>query len=199
MTNFCPYECGIISIIEQYLLPAICGELGPKEQRSDIAEKHDLTFDQEVQVYAALKRRRCLKGNRGKLIISGDVLPCLDELQVAPSTTEELLQLLGQLDRFGTGLVEQDDVLDMLAERLSAKARHRGKTAQRDIGHTDPERKMLSRGIRAELYKLNVYSDLQIGSLVVCLPVTHQGGALAVRHSGREVRPLQGFAYVVSS
>ncbi|KAF2771371.1 hypothetical protein EJ03DRAFT_268957, partial [Teratosphaeria nubilosa] len=58
------------------------------------------------------------------------------------------------------------------------------------------------RGIRAELYKLNVYngpsgmfkahvdtprSDAQIGSLVVCLPVAFEGGALAVRHQGREI------------
>jgi hypothetical protein len=60
----------------------------------------------------------------------------------------------------------------------------------------------MSRGIRAELYKLNVYSGpsghfkphvdtprsgMQVGSLVVCLPVAFQGGPLAVRHSGREV------------
>ncbi|KAF5001951.1 hypothetical protein FGRMN_692 [Fusarium graminum] len=57
-------------------------------------------------------------------------------------------------------------------------------------------------GIKAELYKLNVYSapsgkfkphvdtprsDRQIGSLVVCLPVEHNGGELAVRHGGREI------------
>ncbi|KLJ06429.1 hypothetical protein EMPG_09266 [Blastomyces silverae] len=58
------------------------------------------------------------------------------------------------------------------------------------------------RGIRAQLYKLNVYSgpagtfkahvdtprsELQMGSLVVYLPHPHQGGQLAVRHQGREV------------
>ncbi|RGP75161.1 hypothetical protein FLONG3_5845 [Fusarium longipes] len=57
-------------------------------------------------------------------------------------------------------------------------------------------------GVKAELYKLNIYSapsgkfkphvdtprsDLQMGSLVVCLPVAHKGGQLAVRHGGREV------------
>ncbi|KAH6644873.1 hypothetical protein C7974DRAFT_440487 [Boeremia exigua] len=56
-----------------------------------------------------------------------------------------------------------------------------------------------SQGIRAELYKLNVYegpsgmfkphldtprSDLHFGSLVVCLPSAHQGGQLVVRHQG---------------
>ncbi|KAK5989672.1 hypothetical protein PT974_07927 [Cladobotryum mycophilum] len=57
-------------------------------------------------------------------------------------------------------------------------------------------------GVRAELYKLNVYSgpsgrfkshvdtprsDRQMGSLVVCFPHPHQGGQLAVRHAGKEV------------
>ncbi|KAK2059176.1 oxidoreductase [Colletotrichum caudatum] len=58
------------------------------------------------------------------------------------------------------------------------------------------------RGVRAELYKLNVYSgpsgrfkphvdtprsSSQFGSLVVCLPVAHEGGHLQVRHKGLEV------------
>ncbi|KAF1988018.1 hypothetical protein K402DRAFT_462390 [Aulographum hederae CBS 113979] len=57
----------------------------------------------------------------------------------------------------------------------------------------------LWRGLRAEIYKLNVYSspagrfkphmdtprsEKQIGSLVVCLPCIHKGGALQVRHKG---------------
>ena len=57
--------------------------------------------------------------------------------------------------------------------------------------------------IRAELYKLNVYSgpgghfkahvdtprsSQMFGSLVVCLPTQFSGGALATRHQGREVR-----------
>ncbi|KAI5463890.1 oxidoreductase [Mariannaea sp. PMI_226] len=59
-----------------------------------------------------------------------------------------------------------------------------------------------NRGVQAELYKLNVYSSpsgkfkshvdtprsrLQFGSLVICLPVQHQGGQLKVRHKGEEM------------
>ncbi|OAL43424.1 hypothetical protein IQ07DRAFT_579984 [Pyrenochaeta sp. DS3sAY3a] len=59
-----------------------------------------------------------------------------------------------------------------------------------------------SRSIRAELYKLNVYSapsgkfkahvdtprsETQVGSLVVCLPLSHEGGQLVVRHAGNEI------------
>ncbi|KAH7381399.1 hypothetical protein DE146DRAFT_773172 [Phaeosphaeria sp. MPI-PUGE-AT-0046c] len=54
-------------------------------------------------------------------------------------------------------------------------------------------------GVLAELYKLNIYqapsgffkphvdtprSELQFGSLVVCLPCEHEGGQLIVRHQG---------------
>lgn len=56
--------------------------------------------------------------------------------------------------------------------------------------------------MRAELYRLNVYSgpsghfkahvdtprsSEQIGSLVICLPCAHQGGQLEVRHEGRSM------------
>ncbi|KAK4147384.1 uncharacterized protein C8A04DRAFT_9024 [Dichotomopilus funicola] len=59
-----------------------------------------------------------------------------------------------------------------------------------------------SRAVKAELYKMNVYSGpsakfkthvdtprspWQFGSLVVCLPLEHQGGALEVRHNGKTV------------
>lgn len=59
----------------------------------------------------------------------------------------------------------------------------------------------ISSSIRAELYKLNVYStgghfkshvdtprsDDMFGSLVVCLPSDFTGGALITRHQGRQV------------
>lgn len=58
------------------------------------------------------------------------------------------------------------------------------------------------RGVRAELYKLNIYSgpsgkfqahvdtprsDSQFGSLVVCLPCDHEGGELIVRHKSQNL------------
>ncbi|KAF2117252.1 hypothetical protein BDV96DRAFT_490085 [Lophiotrema nucula] len=58
-------------------------------------------------------------------------------------------------------------------------------------------------GVRAELYKLNVYkapsgffkahvdtprSEKQIGSLVVCLPCDHEGGQLVVRHRAKSMK-----------
>ncbi|KAL9015715.1 MAG: hypothetical protein Q9180_008847, partial [Flavoplaca navasiana] len=57
-------------------------------------------------------------------------------------------------------------------------------------------------GVRAELYKLNIYSapsgkfrlhvdtprgPTQFGSLVVCLPCAHEGGTLRVKHFGQTI------------
>ncbi|KAH7166480.1 hypothetical protein EDB81DRAFT_285274 [Dactylonectria macrodidyma] len=70
------------------------------------------------------------------------------------------------------------------------------------LAHGDRQTTSNNLGIRAELYKLNIYSGPsgkfkphvdtprsaeQMGSLVVCLPHEHQGGQLAVRHGGREI------------
>ncbi|RJE24678.1 hypothetical protein PHISCL_02993 [Aspergillus sclerotialis] len=67
---------------------------------------------------------------------------------------------------------------------------------------SDLENKLQFRRIRAEIYKLNVYSGpsglfrahadtprstSQIGSLVVCFPSRFKGGNLVIRHHGREV------------
>ncbi|KAH7074267.1 hypothetical protein FB567DRAFT_572874 [Paraphoma chrysanthemicola] len=69
-----------------------------------------------------------------------------------------------------------------------------------EVGQTlFPRLRGTFQGIRAELYKLNIYqapsgffkphidtprSELQFGSLVVCLPCKHEGGQLVVRHRG---------------
>ncbi|KAI8931577.1 hypothetical protein NX059_011231 [Plenodomus lindquistii] len=65
-----------------------------------------------------------------------------------------------------------------------------------------PKHPIQSQGIRAELYNLNIYhapsgffkphvdtprSDLQFGSLVICLPCAHEGGQLVVRHRGQSM------------
>ncbi|KAF3799742.1 hypothetical protein GCG54_00000988 [Colletotrichum gloeosporioides] len=54
----------------------------------------------------------------------------------------------------------------------------------------DTKRSLRKRSLRAELYNMNFKahvdtprSSYQIGSLVVCLPMKHEGGELAVRHN----------------
>ncbi|KAK2734712.1 hypothetical protein FQN57_001482 [Myotisia sp. PD_48] len=69
-------------------------------------------------------------------------------------------------------------------------------------GHEDEDMPIAVRRVRAELYKLNVYSgpsgifrahvdtprsSSQFGSLVVCLPSPHAGGSLIVRHEGKSI------------
>ncbi|KAK4183046.1 putative 2og-fe oxygenase family protein [Podospora australis] len=76
-----------------------------------------------------------------------------------------------------------------------------------DVGIMDVVTKILvpalgDRTARAELYKLNVYegpsghfrahvdtprSPAQFGSLVVCLPIAHEGGELEVRHNDKTI------------
>ncbi|KAK5171276.1 uncharacterized protein LTR77_004420 [Saxophila tyrrhenica] len=186
MTNFCPYQAGLIGIIDQYFLHSVAGELEPSPPRSKVAEKYDLSHDQETNIHAAILRNSIIQ-------------PCLEALQVAPSITKETSRLIERLDQSQSGLAKKADLVDLLAQRLKTRD---GEMKTFDIGPNDPKRRMLSRGNRAELYKLNVCSgpsgmfkahvdtprsDMQTGSLVVCLPVPFEGGALAVRHSGREV------------
>ncbi|KAH6618222.1 hypothetical protein B0J18DRAFT_436860 [Chaetomium sp. MPI-SDFR-AT-0129] len=77
-------------------------------------------------------------------------------------------------------------IVDTIAQTLLPSLRHSEQT----------------RAVKAELYKMNIYSGpsakfkahvdtprspSQFGSLVVCLPLEHQGGALEVRHNGKTV------------
>ncbi|KAI9707895.1 MAG: hypothetical protein M1820_004501 [Bogoriella megaspora] len=78
-------------------------------------------------------------------------------------------------------------IVDTVAQMLLPSVRHEASKA---------------RCLRAELYKLNIYSgpsgkfrrhvdtprsERQVGSLVVCLPVDHEGGILRVRHKGNNM------------
>ncbi|OAQ79361.1 oxidoreductase [Purpureocillium lilacinum] len=78
-----------------------------------------------------------------------------------------------------------DGVVDTIAQALLHGARQN----------------QIARGVKAQLYKLNVYSapsgrfkahvdtpraGNHMGSLVVCLPYSHRGGELVVRHGRRE-------------
>ena len=197
LTDFCPYEAGIIDIVTQILLPSITGDLEPEPPRSEVAEAHNLSHAQETEIrYAIL---RCSRRKGSKRVNIADVGPCLDALQVPAATAEEMLGILGELDLAGAGFVEKEVLVDFVAGRYKQRFVTEDPVA-RDL--KEERRKMVRRGIRAELYKLNVYSgpsglfrphvdtprsEVQIGSLVVCLPVPFDGGALAVTHQQEEV------------
>ncbi|KAK2773447.1 hypothetical protein FQN53_004167 [Emmonsiellopsis sp. PD_33] len=132
---------------------------------------------------------------------------------------EQLLQQQQQLDAllrdcqpatFGRG---NRDILDETYRKASKmdSSKFSSDLCPYELGIVDSVAELLmpssymaggSRGVVAELYKLNIYSgpsghfkphvdtprsEQQFGSLVICLPCPHQGGALAVRHAGQTV------------
>ncbi|KAK4549812.1 hypothetical protein LTR36_005113 [Oleoguttula mirabilis] len=204
MTDFCPYKTGIIDIVTQLLLPSIVGDLTSGPQRSELAVQHDVTADQEHQIRYAVEYEICASNQSDMRSLRVSHLPSLLAILDVPlagrAEFEEILQVFA-LQR--TGSINFPDVFAVAAKRLHAKrlAGERTRGTQ-TLGPNELRRRMMFRGLRAELYKLNVYSgphglfkphvdtprsDMQIGSLVVCLPVPFEGGALAVRHQGQEV------------
>ena len=200
MTDFCPYEAGIIDVVTQLLLPAVTGDLEKQPPRSKIAEKYDLTPDQESEIWYAIHK---LARQEEDLIYTADIKLCFDGLQVTPATTEEMLGIVGKLDPLGSGYTVRDEFMDVAAARLASKtAKPKPQGQFEALSPASKAKRMMNRGIRAELYKLNVYSGpgghfkphvdtprsaSQIESLVVCLPVGFQGGELIIRHCGQEV------------
>ena len=207
-TDFCPYEAGIIDIVAQLLLPSITGDLEAPPARprvSPLAEKYNLTFDQEAKMHYAIHKttRQRQAANEDISIFASDIQPCLEKLDVLPANTKEMLELIGKLDPSGTGWVPKDALLEVLAQRISAKAGLQSASVlEKALNQRERLKRMSYRGIGAELYKLNVYSgpnDMfrahvdtprganQFGALVVCLPFPFEGGGLAVRHQGQAV------------
>lgn len=203
MTDFCPYEAGIIDIVTQILLPPMTADLKPeppKQPRSKVAAIDDLPHEQGVEIYNVIYR---LARQTGDFVDCKDVEKCLRALDIGPANAQEMLEILGMLDPAGLGSVLREQVAEVMAKRIKAKFVKIESEIEPDAPDPKQEwRKMVARGIRAELYKLNVYSgpsglfkahvdtprsEVQIGSLVVCLPVEFEGGTLAVRHQQEEI------------
>ncbi|KAI7286179.1 hypothetical protein KC345_g1374 [Hortaea werneckii] len=216
MTDFCPYESGIVDTVTQVLVPPIVGDLEvQREQVSDVGREWGLMGEEEKRLRAAIAEQRKIAwkfvrrrgwggggGGGGQLHIS-QLRPLLEELEVPFADEDEAESVEDLLDPGRSGSLLEEDVFAFAAARLVAKRR-------RDAAAPPPppdllqdkDVRMRCRGLRAELYKLNVYSGpegffkphvdtprsaSQIGSLVVCLPVEFSGGALAVRHQGQEI------------
>lgn len=204
MTDFCPYEAGIIDIVTQLLLPSISGgDLCPSPEtpfipmfRFEAAEFKAI----QAQVKASLDRPETSE------IHASRIAQCLDQLGVPLQQGEPLTrQLSYMLDLEGqqltgevhmtdrVGYLSESEMVNIAADRLLHK-----ENVRRENEHREGERrvlapretKMMSRGLRAELYKLNVYSgptgmfkkhvdtprsETLMGSLVVCLPVGFEG------------------------
>lgn len=213
VTDFCPYKTGIIDIVTQLLLPPIVGDLQPGAPRSVFAEQYALTADQERQLRIVFDSEAGQTQHANFQHANLDSMPVmrlsslLARLDVPHTGKAEFRQILQSLDiawhDLGSATLAFEDVRAIVIERLHAKrrAKHNAKGIRTPRPKV-PKPMMMFRGLRAELYKLNVYtgprgffkphvdtprSQTQIGSLVVCLPQSHKGGALAVRHQGQEV------------
>ena len=202
MTDFCPYETGIIDIVTQLLLPPIAGELEPGPSRSKLAEEFDLTADEDRQIGSAIERQMSLWNSLGEFHTS-QVPALLAQLNAPAASQDELDVVLETLDAAHKGYVTFDEAYAFAAQRLHARREAKEQiSGHSTLGTHEIRRRMMCRGLRAESYKLNTYSgpsgmfkphvdtprsDTQVGSLVVCLPVAFEGGALAVRHHGREI------------
>ncbi|KAI6865577.1 hypothetical protein KC338_g5016, partial [Hortaea werneckii] len=217
MTDFCPYEAGIVDVVTQVLVPPIVEDLESSKDRedsSDAGRESGLTGEEDRRLRSAMAEQRKIawkytrggwgvkKGGERGLHVA-QLGPLLEGLDVPFADEDEAESVEVLLDPEGTGCLCEEDVFAFAAARLGAKRRRRDAAAPLppDLLQ-EKDRRMLCRGLRAEVYRLNVYSGpegffkphvdtprsaSQIGSLVVCLPVEFSGGALAVRHQGQEI------------
>ncbi|RMY49366.1 hypothetical protein D0864_14733 [Hortaea werneckii] len=216
MTDFCPYEAGIVDVVTQVLVPPIVGDLESSKDRDDISDvgrESGLTGEEDRRLRSAMAKQRKIawkytrggwgvkKGGERGLHIA-QLGPLLEGLDVPFADEDEAESVEVLLDPEGTGCLGEEDFFAFAAARLGAKRRATAAAPPPPDLLQDKDQRMLCRGLRAELYKLNVYSGpegffkphvdtprsaSQIGSLVVCLPVEFSGGALAVRHQGQEI------------
>lgn len=201
-TGFCPYETGIIDVVTQLLLPPVIDEAwhnpgdGP-EAGGEVVDEQTRRIDEAI----AMKVDTDFVLRQGYRAIHTSQLPSLlADLGISAADEDELGDLVEKFDPLRTGSFASNVACELVKERMDAAAAEQacGQTLQLEV----TERKRTFRGLRAELYKLNVYSspsgmfkphvdtprsESQVGSLVVCLPAPFAGGALAVRHQDQEV------------
>jgi hypothetical protein len=200
-TDFCPYENGIIDIVSQLLMPSIKRKVSsPVKSKEPLpAIRADVAF-----LHAAIE------GSRGfDLMTVMEVITSRSPVDLASIMTLYKERYDQRLDSVLEQRLEDTDLvlLDILAEACPPDDR-----AQPTMNQDDDNTKLAgtNMGIRAELYKLNIYggpsgkfrvhvdtprSETQIGSLVVCLPSKFEGGILSVSHQGNTV----GFDWSASS
>ncbi|KAI1649021.1 uncharacterized protein F4817DRAFT_364087 [Daldinia loculata] len=138
---------------------------------------------------------------------------CKLKFPIEPSTLENLARLVADMNpaTFGLGGKDVYDESYRKASKLDP-SQFSLNFSPYECGIIDSVAQILlpdwkagsskHRSVRAELYKLNIYvgtsghfrahvdtprSESQFGSLVVCLPVAHEGGQLEVRHNGKTI------------
>lgn len=189
LTDFCPYETGVIDIVQQLLMPSVKRKVtgtGPEQLQEDPpAIKADVEL-----LHAAVE--------------GSTELDSMTLIEILTSRSPDDLSSIMKfyMTKYGQGL---DEVLEQRLEGadlvlLDVLAEAHPSDEEDDDNTQSAE---MSLGIRAELYKLNIYSgpsgrfkahvdtprgETQVGSLVVCLPSEFEGGVLSVSHRANTVR-----------
>ncbi|KAI7492371.1 hypothetical protein KC367_g9129, partial [Hortaea werneckii] len=211
MTDFCPYESGILDIVPQLLLPPIIGDLEPGgarlRPRAGLRGSRLKRTGTTVAHWGTSGRSRGnMPPGAGGSAYGTTASPCSRSWTCPSQTRTKSKGSRTCWIPSDRGYVFEEDVFAVAAERLGAERRAAAAATSLatvpDLLFRDTSRRMRCRGLRAELYKLNVYSGpgevfrphvdtprnaTQIGSLVVCLPVAFSGGELVVRHQGQEI------------
>ncbi|KAI7088763.1 hypothetical protein KC356_g3096 [Hortaea werneckii] len=124
MTDFCPYESGILDTVTQLLLPPIAGDLEPGEPVSDKGRDFGLTADEDRNLRRALRNQRQIawkfapRGGGG--LHTAQLRPLLAELDVPLADEDEVECVEDLLDPERSGYVFEEDVFALAAERLGA-------------------------------------------------------------------------------
>ncbi|KAI4722346.1 hypothetical protein E4T48_01286 [Aureobasidium sp. EXF-10727] len=199
-TDFCPYETGIIDIVSQLLMPSVkcqVTRLAPEESQEDLP---GIKADVEL-LHAAIEGSTELD-----TMTVTEIITSRSPIELASVMNMYKSRYQQRLDEVLKQKLRDADLalLDILAEASFSSA-NRAKPAK-NKRNANIQSAGTSMGIRAELYKLNVYSgpsahvdtprsETQIGSLVVCLPSEFEGGVPSVSHQGNTV----GFDWSASS
>lgn len=178
-TSLCPYDLGIMDLVTQLLVPSIVPDLQPPEA---IPFKVEVTRSEKIHI-ADVFQHFTIPDFYPSAIRHTDVPAALARLGFPMPENSSFAKTLlsaapGSVAWFG-------EFRELAEERiLEAKAE-----MERQWKPKVDER-MWRRGLRAELYKLNVYSapegkfeehwdtprgEGMVGSLVVCLPVEFEG------------------------
>lgn len=191
-TDFCPYETGIIDIVSQLLMPSVkrkAADSGPTKLSANSA-----TIKANVELLHA-----AIEGfEKVDTMIVTEIISSRSPVDLALIANMYKARYTRTLDQVLEEKLEDNDLilLDILADCLAEG------DGPKPSMNEDNANNQTNIGIRAELYKLNIYSgpsgkfkahvdtprsETQIGSLVVCLPSEFEGGTLSVSHQEHAV------------
>lgn len=191
-TDFCPHETGIIDLVSQLLMPSVKRKVAGPGPAKVCAKSPATNADVEL-LHTAIEGSE----NLDSMTVM-EIITSRSPFDLALIQNTYKARYKRKLDQVLERKLERADLvlLDILAE-CSAENEE-----PKPIMNEDNANNQTSMGIRAELYKLNIYSGLSgkfkahvdtprsethIGSLVVCLPSAFEGGALSVSHQDNTV------------